>query len=77
MHHRHLTVRKTRADRLEAQLERLQVQLLRFFDDRIDDVDLRAGRDLVIDEFVDALELCAGAHCGFDRLPAGRQFVDH
>src|SRR5205814_2045464 len=56
--------------------ERLEVQLLRLFNDRMDDVDLGARFDLGVDEGVDALELRARSHRGLDALAAGRQLVD-
>ncbi len=75
--HRDLAMGKAFADRFESLLERLQVQLFRFFDDRIDNVDLRAGPDLILDETVDALELRARPDSGLDRRASRGKLVDH
>src|SRR5581483_11516150 len=55
-----------RVRHIDADLQRLEVQFLRLFDDGVNDVDLRAGADLVVDEFVDAFQLRARSHRGLD-----------
>ena len=57
MQHSDAAIRKSLLNRLHCGGERLEIQLLRFFDDRMDDVDLRAGVDLFVDECVDLLDL--------------------
>src|ERR1051325_4640642 len=60
VHHGHAAAGEPLDDGLEALLERLEIQLLRLLDDRKDDVGLRAGGDLAVDEGVDTVELRAG-----------------
>ena len=76
VHHGDAAIRKAALDRFESERERLEIELLRLFDDRINDVSLRAGVDFFVDECVDALELCARSHGGLDALASRRKLVD-
>ena len=54
----------------------LQIHLLRFFDQGIDDIDLTPGAHLALDAFIDARALIFADDDSFNRRSAGRKLVN-